>query len=190
MPFYRVFPHYPERKPDNQYDFGKVTITAYTSHPKRNVVWRVAVHNYPEPFALFKMVSNSNAVPLKNSFYAGNPMGFEIINKDNELARVSIQIPACFYGDAFVASNKSAALAGYFEMFPRRRSRPKLLNFFDSFEITPPHGRLQSTIEKVRGRNNSSPFAGHQQAKPNELPGDRSGIGHRRSPTGWGSSIA
>ncbi len=48
--FIVFFPTIPEKKSqDNQYDFGKVTITAYTSHPKRNVVWRVAVHNYPEP---------------------------------------------------------------------------------------------------------------------------------------------
>ena len=83
--FIVFFPTIPEKKSqDNQYDFGKVTITAYTSHPKRNVVWRVAVHNYPEPFALFQDGIECNAVPLKNSFYAGNPMGFEIINKDNE----------------------------------------------------------------------------------------------------------
>jgi hypothetical protein len=46
------FPTTPETaSQDNQYDFGKVTIRAYTSNPTRNVVWRVATHNYPEPFA-------------------------------------------------------------------------------------------------------------------------------------------
>jgi hypothetical protein len=35
---------------DNQYDFGKVTIRAYTSNPRRNVVWRVGTHNYPETY--------------------------------------------------------------------------------------------------------------------------------------------
>jgi hypothetical protein len=36
---------------DNMYNFGKVTIKAYTSNPKQGVGWRIATHNYPEPFA-------------------------------------------------------------------------------------------------------------------------------------------
>jgi hypothetical protein len=36
---------------DNQYGFGKVTIRAYTSNPRPGVYWRVATHNFPEPFA-------------------------------------------------------------------------------------------------------------------------------------------
>ncbi len=36
---------------DNRYGFGTVTIRAYTSNPRRNVIWRVATHNFPEAFA-------------------------------------------------------------------------------------------------------------------------------------------
>ena len=46
------FPTPPETQTqDNQYDFGTVTIRAYTSNPRQNVVWRVATHSYPEGFA-------------------------------------------------------------------------------------------------------------------------------------------
>jgi hypothetical protein len=36
---------------DNEYDFGKVTIRSFQSKSKRGVNWRVATHNYPEPYA-------------------------------------------------------------------------------------------------------------------------------------------
>jgi hypothetical protein len=51
--FAASFPTYPEKTgQDNQYDFGKVAIRAYSSHPRQQgPLWRIASHNYPEPFA-------------------------------------------------------------------------------------------------------------------------------------------
>src|SRR5262249_2170159 len=58
---------------DNQYKFGKVTIRAYTSNPRPNVDWRVAVHNSPEPFA--SQVKPEKLIELMRDGMAANVKG-------------------------------------------------------------------------------------------------------------------
>ena len=80
------FPTPPETQTqDNQYDFGKVTIRAYTSNPRHNVVWRVATHSYPDGFASRmdpkKLLATMRDGMAKN--VSGKPEDIEDISLDD-----------------------------------------------------------------------------------------------------------
>jgi hypothetical protein len=58
---------------DNDYKFGTVTIRAYTSNPRPNVVWRVAAHNYPETF--MSQIKPEKLIELMRDGMAKNAKG-------------------------------------------------------------------------------------------------------------------